>query len=67
MSNDKRRLDVPGIILTAHQPEFLPWLGYISKAAMADVYFILDTVQYVKDVFQNRNKIRVKQGDRRCW
>ena len=67
MSNDKRRLDVPGIILTAHQPEFLPWLGYISKAAMADVYFILDTVQYVKDVFQNRNKIRVKQGDGWCW
>jgi hypothetical protein len=45
----------------------LPWLGYISKAAMADVYFILDNVQYVKDVFQNRNKIRVKQGEGWCW
>jgi len=53
--------------LSAHQPELLPWLGYISKASMADVYFILDNVQYVKDVFQNRNKIRVKQGDGWCW
>ena len=58
---------MPGVILTAHQPELLPWLGYISKAAMSDVYFILDTVQYVKDVFQNRNKIRVKQGEGWCW
>ena len=34
---------------------------------MADVYFVLDSVQYVKDVFQNRNKIRVKQGVGWCW
>ena len=34
---------------------------------MADVYFILDSVQYVKDVFQNRNKIRIKQGDGWQW
>ena len=53
--------------MSAHQPELLPWLGYISKASLADVYFILDNVQYVKDVFQNRNKIRVKQGDGWCW
>jgi hypothetical protein len=66
-SLDKRRLDVSGIILTAHQPEFLPWLGYVSKAIMGDVYFILDNVQYVKDVFQNRNKIRIKQGDGWQW
>tara|TARA_Y100000310_G_scaffold335560_1_gene417881 strand:+ start:8695 stop:9462 length:768 start_codon:yes stop_codon:yes gene_type:complete len=66
-SQDERRFDASGITLSAHQPEFLPWLGYVSKASMADVYFILDTVQYVKDVFQNRNKIRIKQGDGWQW
>jgi len=45
-SQDSRRIDLNGPILVAHQPEFLPWLGNISKVAMGDVYFILDTVQY---------------------
>ena len=66
-SLDERRFNIEGLTLSAHQPEFLPWLGYVSKAAMADVYFILDSVQYVKDVFQNRNKIRIKQGDGWQW
>jgi|ETNvirenome_6_85_1030632.scaffolds.fasta_scaffold03802_6 hypothetical protein len=66
-SLDDRRFDVGGITLSAHQPEFLPWLGYVSKATMADVYFILDSVQYVKDVFQNRNKIRIKQDEGWQW
>ena len=34
---------------------------------MADTYFILDSVQYVKDVFQNRNKIRIKQDNGWQW
>lgn len=34
---------------------------------MADIYFILDNVQYVKDVFQNRNKIRIKREDGWQW
>jgi hypothetical protein len=62
-SPDIRRGDLPFPILTAHQPEFMPWLGNISKAAASDVYFILDTVQYGKELFQNRNKIRI-HGDK---
>jgi len=49
-------------ILVAHQPEFFPWLGFISKARMADVYFILDTVQFMKEHWHSRNKIRKKDG-----
>ena len=49
-------------ILVAHQPEFIPWLGFISKARMADVYFILDTVQFMKEHWHSRNKIRKKDG-----
>jgi hypothetical protein len=66
-SQDERRFEIPGTTLSAHQPEFLPWLGNISKASMADVYMILDHVQYVKDVFQNRNKIRIKSETGWQW
>ena len=62
-SKDLRRVDLPEPILVAHQPEFLPWLGYISKATMCDVYIILDTVQFEKESFQNRNKIRDKNKE----
>lgn len=66
-SDDWRRADLPEPILGVHQPEFLPWLGYISKAAMCDVYFILDTVQFRKNYFQNRNKIRIKNKKGWQW
>jgi len=66
-SQDSRRIDLNGPILVAHQPEFLPWLGNISKVAMGDVYFILDTVQYQSKYFQNRNKIRIKNGQGWQW
>lgn len=50
------------MILTAHQPAYLPWLGYFEKIARADVYVFLDTVQYEKNSFINRNKIKTPQG-----
>ncbi len=50
------------MILAAHQPQYLPWLGYFHKMASCDVFVYLDDVQYKKREFQNRNKIRVKEG-----
>lgn len=48
--------------ITIHQPEHLPWLGFFHKIDMADVYVVLDDVQYRRRYFQNRNKIRTKDG-----
>lgn len=45
------------MIVTIHQPEHLPWLGYFHKMAMADSYVMLDATQYRHQYFQNRNKI----------
>lgn len=42
-----------------HQPQFLPWLGYLHKINMADKFVFLDDVQFKKNEFQNRNKILV--------
>ncbi len=45
-----------------HQPQYLPWLGYLDKLDSADVFIILDTVQFKKHEWQNRNRIRTHDG-----
>lgn len=66
-STDPRRVPLEGVVLAAHQAEFLPYLGNISKASMADVYFILDNLQFEKQHWQSRNRIRVKGGQGWEW
>lgn len=66
-SQDVRRIPFQEPILVAHQPEFLPWLGFISKAAMGDMYLLLDSVQFRKQYFQHRNKIRIRGGSGWQW
>jgi len=50
------------MIAAIHQPQYLPWLGYFDKIASADVFILLDNVQFKKNEWQNRNKIRTAQG-----
>lgn len=45
-----------------HQPEHMPWLGFFHKLTMADTLIVLDNVQFRKNYFQNRNKIRTANG-----
>lgn len=45
------------MIVTIHQPEHLPWLGFFHKMALADRYVLLDETQYRHHYFQNRNRI----------
>jgi len=51
-----------GITITIHQPEHLPWLGFFHKINMAEKTVILDNVQFRKNYFQNRNKVRTSNG-----
>jgi hypothetical protein len=46
-----------------HQPEHLPWLGFIHKVMSVDEFVLLDNVQFRKKYFQNRNKIRTNEGE----
>lgn len=48
--------------ITIHQPEHMPWLGLFHKINMADVYVVLDNVQFRKNYFLNRNKIKTANG-----
>jgi len=50
------------MIVTIHQPEHMPWLGFLDKIASADLFVVLDTVQFRKNYFQNRNRIRTDGG-----
>lgn len=50
--------------LAIHQPQYMPWLGYLAKWAAADVFVFLDTVQYEKNGWQNRNRIKTAGGPR---
>ncbi|MBU0630364.1 MAG: WbqC family protein [Candidatus Margulisbacteria bacterium] len=51
------------IILTAHQPVYLPWLGLFHKISLADIFVYFDDVQYQTKDWNNRNKIKTNQGD----
>jgi hypothetical protein len=47
---------------SVHQPQYLAWLGFFDKIAKSDVFVVLDQVQYKHREYQNRNRIRTKDG-----
>jgi len=50
------------MVLTAHQPVYLPWLGLLHKIALSDLFCYFDIVQYQRKDFNNRNKINTASG-----
>ena len=50
------------MIVSIHQPEHFPYLGYFQKMADADMFVFLDNVNYRKNYFQNRNRFLNKNG-----
>ena len=50
------------LILTAHQPVYLPWLGLFHKIALADEFVYFEDVQYTKKDYVSRNIIKGING-----
>lgn len=50
------------MICGIHQLHYLPWLRYFDKIARSDVFIVLDNIQYNKNGWQNRNKIKAASG-----
>lgn len=49
--------------ISIHQPVYLPWLGFFEKILASEIFVFLDDVQYEKNGWQNRNKIRTSEGE----
>lgn len=50
------------MILTGHQPTYLPWLGLFNKISNAQKYIYFDSVQYLPKEWMNRNIIKGLDG-----
>ncbi len=50
------------MILTAHQPVYLPWLGLFHKIWLANTFVSFDIAQYLTKDWMNRNKIKTHNG-----
>lgn len=44
------------------QPSYLPWLGYFDQMFKSDVFVVYDDVQYDKNGWRNRNRIKTPHG-----
>ena len=53
------------MILTAHQPSYLPWLGLFYKISLCDSFCVFNEVQFEAKGFDNRNRIKTSHGVRR--
>ncbi len=57
VSQERRRLKI-----AINQPTYLPWVGYFDLIDQVDLFVILDNVQFVKQSWQQRNRIRTDKG-----
>ena len=44
------------------QPGYMPNLNFFKKIQSCDVFVYLDNVQFSKDSFDNRNRIKTQNG-----
>lgn len=54
-------------IVTIHQPNFLPWLGYFNKILRSDKFIILDDVQFPKKGGTWMNRVKLRVGGSATW
>ena len=50
------------MIVSAHQPHYLPWIGYFNKIHLSDVFMIMDNMVYTSKGFISKNRILTNKG-----
>jgi hypothetical protein len=50
------------MIVAAHQPHYMPWLGYLDKLAKADLFVVMDDLQFEAQNYQNRQRLKLASG-----
>jgi WbqC-like protein family len=48
--------------IAINQPTYLPWIGYFDLIDQVDVFVLLDNVQFQKQTWQQRNRIKTASG-----
>ena len=48
------------MLIAIHQPHYIPWLGYLDRMRKADLFIVLDHVQFERRNYQNRTTIRLE-------
>jgi len=51
------------MIVSIHQPDYIPWLGLYYKMAHSDVFVYLDDAQFSNEAAHNFNVIKTPQGE----
>lgn len=51
------------MIVSIHQPDYIPYIGYFYKIAAADKFVFLDDCQFSNDNFHHWNRIKTPQGE----
>ncbi|CAN0618936.1 WbqC family protein [Burkholderia multivorans] len=54
-------------ICAIHQPNFFPWLGYFDKIVRADVFLLLDNVQFPKTAGTWINRVQLLSNNGPYW
>lgn len=55
------RPEAPTLVVL--QPGYLPWLGFFDQMRRADLFVYYDDVQYDKNGWRNRNRVKSPQGE----
>ena len=55
-------MEKTGNIISIHQPNFIPWLGYFYKIYQSDIFVFLDDVQFSNQGMHNYHYIKTSQG-----
>lgn len=51
------------MIVSIHQPNYIPWVGFFNKILSSDVYVVFDDVQFPRGKdYANRNQIKTNNG-----
>lgn len=50
-----------------HQPDFIPYLGFFHRLLLADLYIVLDNVQFVHGSRSWTNRDKIKTGKGAKW
>jgi len=54
-------------VVAIHQPNFFPWLGYFDKIVRADVFVVLDHVQFPKSEGNWSNRVKLAVNGAPAW